>query len=102
MRQIATSKSPKERFDAVRCNYSSHQRRLLRCPQAGQLVRGPAVARGRNGDLNGDGRSDIIFRDANGTLVEWLMNGASFAAPPSVLGSAPVDFAIAAHHFELI
>jgi len=31
------------------------------------------------GDLNGDGRTDIIFRDGNGTLVEWLMNGTSFA-----------------------
>jgi hypothetical protein len=54
------------------------------------------------GDLNGDGRSDIILRDANGTLVEWLMNGASLAAPPSVLGTAAVDYAIAAHHFELV
>jgi len=54
------------------------------------------------GDLNGDGRSDIILRDANGTLVEWLMNGASLAAPPSVIGTASVDYAIAAHHFELV
>jgi FG-GAP-like repeat len=54
------------------------------------------------GDLNGDGRSDIILRDANGTYVEWLMNGTSFAAPPSVIATASVDYAIAAHHFELI
>ena len=40
------------------------------------------------GDLNGDGRDDIIFRDADGTLVEWLMNGTSFAAPPAVIGHA--------------
>jgi hypothetical protein len=55
-----------------------------------------------SGDLNGDRRSDIIFRDAHGTLIEWLMNGTSLAAPPSVIGTAAVDYAIAAHHFELI
>jgi FG-GAP-like repeat len=54
------------------------------------------------GDLNGDGRDDIIFRDANGTVVQWLMNGTQFAAPPSVIGGIPVDFAIAAHHFDLV
>ena len=54
------------------------------------------------GDLNGDGRDDIILRDAGGTLVEWLMNGPSLAAPPAVIGHAPVDYAIAAHHFELV
>jgi hypothetical protein len=30
------------------------------------------------------------------------MNGASFAAPPSVIGTATVDYSIAAHHFDLI
>jgi hypothetical protein len=25
-----------------------------------------------------DGRDDIIFRDAGGTVVQWLMNGGSF------------------------
>jgi hypothetical protein len=63
---------------------------------------GPQFHVDGTGDLNGDGRSDIIFRDANGTLVEWLMNGASLAAAPSVLGTATVDYSIAAHHFELI
>ena len=54
------------------------------------------------GDLNGDGRDDIILRDADGTLVEWLMNGTSFAAPPATLGNAAVDYAIAAHHFDVV
>jgi hypothetical protein len=54
------------------------------------------------GDFNGDGRADIMFRDANGTLVEWFMNGAAFAAPPSALGTAAVDYAIAAHHYDLV
>jgi FG-GAP-like repeat len=54
------------------------------------------------GDLNGDGRADILFRDASGNMVAWLMNGASFAAPPQAIGGAPVDYAIAAHHFDLV
>jgi probable HAF family extracellular repeat protein len=54
------------------------------------------------GDLNGDGRADIIFHDANGSLVEWLMKGTSFAAPPSVIGSAAQEYTVAAHHFDLV
>ena len=54
------------------------------------------------GDLNGDGRDDIIFRDADGTLSAWFMNGFAFAAPAATIGHAPVDYAIAEHHFDLI
>jgi serralysin len=54
------------------------------------------------GDLNGDGRSDIIFRDNAGNVVEWLMNGTSFAAPPAVVGAATLDYSIAAHQFDVI
>ena len=54
------------------------------------------------GDMNGDNRSDIVFRNANGQIVEWLMNGAAFAAPPAELGTFPVDHAVATHHFDLV
>jgi hypothetical protein len=54
------------------------------------------------GDLNGDGRDDIIFRDHGGTVVEWLMNGTSLAAPPAEFGYFSVDYAIAAHHFDVV
>jgi hypothetical protein len=54
------------------------------------------------GDLNGDGRDDIIFRDAGGTVVEWLMNGLTLAGPPAVMGTIAVDYAIAAHHFDVV
>jgi beta-glucanase (GH16 family) len=32
------------------------------------------------GDFNGDGRSDILWRNANGTLVDWTMNGSQIAS----------------------
>jgi len=35
-------------------------------------------------------------------LVEWLMIDTSVAAPPATLGNASVDYAIAAHHFEVV
>jgi hypothetical protein len=77
---------------------------------AGQLLSTPvSVATVSNifhvdgtGDLNGDGRSDIIFRDPNGAVIEWLMNGAAATAIQGVGASASQDFAITAHHFDLI
>ena len=44
----------------------------------------------------------FLFGDAGGGLVEWLMNGTSFAAPPAVMGTIAVDYAIAAHHFDVV
>jgi hypothetical protein len=41
---------------------------------------------------------DEAFRDATGAIVEWLMNGAAFAA----MGTIAVDYAIAAHHFDVV
>jgi hypothetical protein len=35
---------------------------------------------GGMGDLNGDGKSDIVWRNNDGTVAIWLMNGAE---PPS-------------------
>jgi hypothetical protein len=53
------------------------------------------------GDFNGDGRSDILWRDNGGTVVDWLMNGGSIQTA-QVLGSASPDFHISVHHFDLI
>jgi hypothetical protein len=53
------------------------------------------------GDFNGDGRTDILFRDNAGTAVEWLMNGPSIQTA-QVLGSASTDFQISPHHFDLV
>ena len=36
------------------------------------------------GDFNGDGKSDILWRNANGSLVDWAMNGSQVASSQSV------------------
>jgi len=53
------------------------------------------------GDFNGDGRSDILFRDSGGIAIEWLMNGTSLQAV-QVLGIPSADFHVSAHHFDLV
>jgi FG-GAP-like repeat len=43
------------------------------------------------GDFNGDGKSDILWRDANGTLIDWTMNGSQITSSQDVtLGGSPV------------
>ena len=43
------------------------------------------------GDFNGDGKSDILWRDASGTLVDWTMNGSQIASSQTVsLGGSAV------------
>jgi hypothetical protein len=31
------------------------------------------------GDLNGDGKSDLVWRHVDGTVAAWLMNGTSIS-----------------------
>ena len=42
------------------------------------------------GDFNGDGDADILSRNSNGSLAEWLMNGSTImsSATPTYQGSA--------------
>jgi hypothetical protein len=54
------------------------------------------------GDLNGDGRSDIILRDQDGALRELLMNGFNIQTDQSVGTTESQDFTVAAHHYNLI
>ncbi|MBV9978310.1 MAG: VCBS repeat-containing protein [Hyphomicrobiales bacterium] len=43
------------------------------------------------GDFNGDGKSDILWRNANGSLLDWTMNGSQIAADQSItLNGSPV------------
>ena len=32
------------------------------------------------GDFNGDGKSDLLWRDTSGNLVVWFMNGATVSS----------------------
>jgi hypothetical protein len=34
-------------------------------------------------DFNGDGRSDLLWRNDNGAMSEWLMNGATIVSSTS-------------------
>jgi hypothetical protein len=36
------------------------------------------------GDFNGDGKSDILWRNSNGSLVDWIMNGSQVTSSQQV------------------
>ena len=42
------------------------------------------------GDFNGDGQSDILWRNDNGAVAEWLLNGSTVVASvtPNIGGTA--------------
>ena len=44
-------------------------------------------------DLNGDGKSDLVWRDTNGNIAVWLMNGVQILSQGGI-GSAPLTWAI--------
>jgi hypothetical protein len=41
------------------------------------------------GDFNGDGKSDILFQNTNGSVAIWLMNGTPPTAEPFVQAVDP-------------
>jgi ELWxxDGT repeat protein len=44
------------------------------------------------GDFNGDGKSDILWRNTvSGTVTEWLMNGSTIMSSPDILTVAPAS-----------
>jgi FG-GAP repeat len=49
------------------------------------------------GDFNGDGYSDILWRNTNGDVVIWLMNGTTVLNPggPSFVENVPTHWFIA-------
>ena len=52
-------------------------------------------------DLNGDGRSDIIWRNDDGATVAWEMNGGQKLADLD-LDAIPTDWTLQAHHFDVV
>jgi hypothetical protein len=45
------------------------------------------------GDFNGDGFSDILWRNANGDVAIWLINGTQILSAPDV-GNVPMSWTI--------
>ena len=45
------------------------------------------------GDFNGDGKSDIVWRDTTGNTSIWLMNGATVSSAVGV-GNVPTTWSI--------
>jgi hypothetical protein len=43
-------------------------------------------------DFNGDGKNDLLWRNTNGTVGMWLMNGTQFT--PSSFGILPTSWTI--------
>src|SRR5262249_5130112 len=43
------------------------------------------------GDFNGDGNSDVLWRNSSGALAEWLMNGSTISGSGAITsGGVPV------------
>jgi hypothetical protein len=47
----------------------------------------------RTGDFNGDGTSDILWRNSNGDVVTWLMGGGTIVSSAD-LGVIPTSWTI--------
>ena len=43
-----------------------------------------SCARGATHDFNGDGKSDILWRDSSGNIAMWLMNGSTVSSGPGL------------------
>ena len=48
-------------------------------------------------DFNGDGKSDILWRNTSNTVAVWLMNGGA-VAQAAVLGTVPSSYSIIGQH----
>jgi len=57
-----------------------------------RLVAGGAAAVGlsvtHSGDFNGDGKADLLWKRADGSVVMWLMNGAAMSSSANLIGPA--------------
>ena len=48
-------------------------------------------------DFNGDGKSDILWRNTSGNVAAWLMNGGT-VSQSAALGTVPSSFSIIGQH----
>ncbi len=49
---------------------------------------------GRRGDVNGDVRADLIFRNANGSFGDWLSTGTGFSVNTASIASVSTDWKV--------
>ena len=52
------------------------------------------VVRSTTHDFNGDGKSDIVWRDTSGNTAVWLMNGAAGRRRPAGVGAVPTAWSV--------
>jgi hypothetical protein len=53
------------------------------------------------GDLNGDGRDEILWRNDDGHVAEWVMNGTQLVSAAD-LGSVATTWHIGGSQFDLV
>ena len=53
----------------------------------------------QTGDYNGDGKSDILWKDGTGNLAIWFINGSSVASTAS-LGNVGTSWAVLSQNAE--
>jgi hypothetical protein len=54
------------------------------------------------GDYNTDGKTDILWRNDNGQVGEWLMDGAVIAAAQTVAENVTPDWKILGHNYDFV
>ena len=53
----------------------------------------------QTGDYNGDGKSDLLWRDTSGNTAIWFMNGLSVASSAGV-GNIPTSWTVQSANAE--
>jgi hypothetical protein len=87
----ASAVPPSESLPAVVFTQSSASSATAPCSSATAVRASSALADSH--DFNGDGKSDIAWRDASGDAAVWLMNGAQLLQSAG-LGSAPTTWSV--------
>jgi hypothetical protein len=54
------------------------------------------------GDFDGDRKGDILWRNDNGQVGEWLMDGAAIAAAQTVALEVTPDWKILGHNYDFV
>jgi hypothetical protein len=53
----------------------------------------------QTGDYNGDGMSDLLWRDGSGNTAMWFMNGASVSSTAGI-GNIPANWTVQSANAE--